>query len=637
MSLTLTELKTEVDETFSTLTIRDWKDKSDFRGITKRSQKDFDNLLPMYVRKIGEIRERLRGDWSVTLTPIVNNKLKTPQEMGDELVEQLQYFLDKETRLIDKFAACLKEVQMRKDGDVIRTGLHDAANYYVDYANGTDGGGGTVHDGLAEPADPGGAVYTMIDATSTSTDGTHAVLAINDFDNDTDDNYNGDFLYNITRSTGVIITDYDADDDDDGSVLTHPNIAGQVAGDTFYILRAVKKMNYITSTLVRTVGDVIFLRANTTWLQGTDAEDILTDESGDIDEWIKVIGCDSVTNDPWVDGDDTLPIIDFEDAAYQLSTSLDEWWWFERIVFTQSADTSGAVNVFTCLGRMHFETCTFSEGATAIVEGLIINTAYAELVDCTFTNCHGTALSLLSVKVFMDNCTFNGGAGTNFFAITCTNGDIWIKDSSFGDGTAFGAAVFDVGPGGLVYTRNISYTGTLSVATALDFGDGGGSLFTEDLDETFESHVTYDKAGTITRDTGTVRGGGADSSAKMEPNANCGVLSPLVLGDPLRGFAKVWLAAGSYTVSVYARVGSAWDSALTAAECYIKTSELDNAGNATRVERQSSQQILNDTNWQAFTTSISPAREGFVYIWLYLEEFEDATEHIFVDIKPVVA
>ena len=33
---------------------------------------------------------------------------------------------------------------------------------YIDYTNGTDGGGGTVHDGLAEPADPGGSVYTMI-------------------------------------------------------------------------------------------------------------------------------------------------------------------------------------------------------------------------------------------------------------------------------------------------------------------------------------------------------------------------------------------------------------------------------------------------------------------------------------------
>lgn len=633
MSLTLAELKTETDETYKDLILQDWKDKSDFRGITKHSQKDFNNLIPMYVRKIGDIREKLRGDWSVTLTPIVNDKLKTPQELGDELVEQLQYFLDKEARLIDKFAACVKEVQMRKDGDVVRTKLHDAANYYIDYANGTDSPGGTVHDGLAEPADPGGAVYTMVDGTTTATDGTHAVLAINDFDNDTDDNYNGDYLYNITRSTGVIITDYDADDGDDGSVLVHPNIAGQVAGDTFYILRAAKTITKLTTTEVRTAGDVLYLRANITWDQGTEAVDIIFDEDGNQDDYIKIIGCDSVTNDPWVDADDTLPIVDFEDAAYQMSLGGDNYWYFERIDFTQSNDATGAV-IVSASRSAYFKTCTYRNGTANTREGVTINNGGEATFDsCTFQDTNGTSLDV-SGSAYCKSCKFDAGVVDGAtFAIYAQAGVVYCEDCDFDD-NAFGTATFRIS-GGNIYLRNCSWQATkLSINTA-----GVGKLYSEDDDETFEAHNTQNPAGTITRDTGTVRGGGADSSAKMEPSSTCGVNNPLILGEPIRGFAQVWVVKDvQIDVTVYAAVGSAWDSALTAAECYAKFSYLDHAVNAIRTEVDSTEQITNDTVFTALTSgAFTPLQTGFVYIWLYLEEYEDATEHIFVDVKPVVA
>lgn len=635
MSLTLIELKSEVDLTYKDLTLQDWKDKSDYRGITKRSQKDFDNLIPMYVKKIGNIREQLRSDWFPTITPFKDGKIKTPLEMGDELTEQLQYLLNKETRLIDKFATCVKEVQMREDGDVVRTDLHDQANYYIDYANGTDSPGGTVHDGLAEPADPGGAVYTAIDGSTTATDGTHFCLAVGDFDNDTDDNYNGDYLYNVTRSTGVIITDYDADDGDDASVLVHPNIAGQVAGDTFYILRAAKTLSKLTTTEVRTAGDVLYLRANITWTQGTEAVDILLDEDGTDDSYIKIIGCDAVTNDPWVDADNTLPIIDFEDAAYQIFCNSDKWWWFERIDLRQTNDVLGLLQIkygHYC----YVKDCNFQDNNQANCEGIYLTMSADVIIDgCTFTDCYTASIWASSSIIEIDDCTFTAGADvkTDYGIFTDNGSRVYMKDSTF-------VATFDLkdvhaGFGCQIFARNVKWSGK-------GFGTSeGGAIFSEDDDATFESHITTIHSGVITRDTtgGNLHSGGANSSAKMAPSSTCGPNHPLTLGgNPLSKDFKIWLSAAQHTVTVYAnRVGSDWATEPVAANFYIQASYLSNGASAARsLSTASTQDIADSDTWTGFTTTFTMAREGWAYIRVSLEKYESG-KFVYIDIKPVVS
>ena len=72
------------------------------------------------------------------------------------------------------------------------------ANLYIDLTNGTDGGGGTLHDGLME--DNSGSNYAAI----ASTDNTHTYIAQGALDNDADDNYNGDYIYNVTRSLDLL-------------------------------------------------------------------------------------------------------------------------------------------------------------------------------------------------------------------------------------------------------------------------------------------------------------------------------------------------------------------------------------------------------------------------------------------------
>lgn len=635
--LTVNELKIEVEDTYKNLNLKDWKDKSDYRGITKLSQKDFNRLIPMYVRKIEDIREQLRGGWSVTITPIVKDKIKTPKELEEEITEELQYLLDKETRLIDKFAACVKEVKMRKDGDVIRTKLHDAANYYVDYANGTDSPGGTVHDGLAEPADPGGAVYTAIDGGTTSTDATHCCLAQGAFDNDADDNYNGDYIYNVTRSAGAIISDYDADDNDDASVLVHGNIASQVAGDTFYILRSVKTIHFMTTTQVRTAGDILYFRANITWDAGTEATDINFDENGTDDDYISIIGCGKVgdgDSDPWVDDNATLPIIDFEDAAYQLRVLNVNYWYFERLDARQSADSNGTFFIGACQG-VYFKTCTFRDCFSTSIEGIRYTSGSMIIDSCTFVDCNGSSIEVNGGQIHIISSTFNGGAdvSTNV-AINPNGGIVYIEDTTFGDTTTFDTADVSASYGGTVYMRNCSYNTAIAAST-------GGKVFSEDDDETFEAQIATMDAGIITRDTtgGNLHSGGADSSAKMAPAADCGPSNPLTFGgNPLSKDFKIWLSAAEHTVTIYAnRVDSDWATEPVAANFYIQASYLSNGASAARtLSTASTQDIADSDTWTGFTTTFTMAREGWAYIRVSLEKYESG-KFIYVDIKPVIS
>jgi hypothetical protein len=232
----------------------------------------------------------------------------------------------------------------------------------------------------------------------------------------------------------------------------------------------------------------------------------------------------------------------------------------------------------------------------------------------------------------------NGGAVNQAsHALGITGGRCIIEDTSIGVTTGYGTNVLEYYTGMVVVCRNVTWGGT---------GPNGPSttqrsaeVFTEDDDGTFEDHEAYYRAGTITRDTATTRSGGADSSSKMEPSAACGPNDPLILGEPLWGFAAIWATASvQINISVWARVGSAWDTALTAAECYAKFSYLSNAGNATRTQVDSTETINNAGTWTALTSgNITPSRTGWVYIWFYLEEYEDATEHVLVDILPTVS
>jgi len=625
---TLTELKAEIvaSDDYKDLTDNEWDEKIKYRGLHKRSEKDFAYFEDLYPKKISMMRARLTGDWDFSCKVSDDGqKLNSDAEILDAVkakTDEWYYLQAKAERLLDKLACAVKEQELRKDGVVVRTGIHDQADYYIDYDNGAD-----TNDGLKRAND----------AAEAGTDATHIYVTKDTLDDDdSDDYFNNAYVYNVTRSAGAQVSDYDYDNGSGMSVLTTGNIANQTSGDTFYIIMPYKTITKYTTTEARTKGDRAFLRANITWDQGTEATNINCDENGDEDDYISIIGCDSTTNDPWGDADDTLPIVDFEDTAYYWYQTDDLYWWVERIDFRQSAGEDGTVYCRESNGS-YYKNCVIRDAHDSGQEAIYLYASTDITIDgCTFIDNYNAAIYAAYAGATIKNCTSNGGTdvSTNY-GIVCNSSVLYISDSSFGVTTAYDNGLFVLYRASRIYMRNVDHAGTIL------FDDQGSVVYSEDDDATFEAQLNTHRHGTITRDTTDARSGGSDSYATMAPGSACGVVQPLILGHPMRGFAQVWVEAGSYTVTVYVRDNDNWatqpGNSGGEGTFFIRTSELDNAGNATRVERDSAQDTtyVDSDNWVAFTTSISPAREGWVYIWAYLGAYESG-KTIDVDILPTV-
>lgn len=547
MLITLEDFKKELQthEDYNSLTQSEWEEKIIYRDIVKRSQKDFDYFKPMYLKKIGSIREQLKTEGvNFKVVPLKQDGSRmSDQEVLDNLNQQMDnywYWLKKEKRLFDKLAVVLKEEEYRKEEIVERTGIHDAADYYIDYDNGNDS-----NDGLSI----GNAWKTLL--------------------------------------------------------------------------------KYTTET-ARSPGDRAFLRAGITWDQGTEATDIVFDEDGDQDNWISIIGCDSVTNDPWSDSNDTKPIIDFEDAAYQFLMNADSNWWIERLDMRQSNDSNG---LFYAVNEdiVYFKDCDWSDNASSNVEGIYLTSIEVTFDGCTFTDCYGRSIFSNNATIHIKNCTIDAGSIRGSVSALYNGGVAFIENTSIAPSNAFSSSEIECQ--GYTYLQNCVFGVSQSITV-----NRGGILYSEDDDGVFEAHTNNTREGIISRQTASPRSGGADSYAKMLPNADCGSTMPLVFGTPLKGFAQVWLEASvEKTITVYARVGSAWDSALTASEAFLRASYLDSAGDCGRTVVESTEQITNDAAWTAFSVTFTPLKAGFVYLWFVLAEYEDATEYIDVDIKAVIS
>lgn len=619
MAFTLTQLKSEIatDKNYSGLDQKGWEEKIKVRDIMQRSQKDFDSLKLLYVRKINAINSQIKDDEEWTGTGIViapfdkDGNLKGAGKVYEEYCQKADQFKiakDKAARLYDKLACILKEEQLRKDGLVVRTGIHNQATYYIDYTNGND-----AHDGLSTG-------NLTVDSTADTTHLTDAALTgANDY-------INGDFLWNVTRGAGSLISDFDAASDT--AILATP-IVGMTAGDTYYILKSWKTINKAFTTTVRTAGDIVYIRANQT--HDCSAASIVCDEDGDVDLWIKVIGCDATTNDPWNDDSNVDPIIDFGNAAYALIPASDKYWWFENFVFTKSDNSGGCVQCSggsSAAGIAKFVNCSITNGNSGVVEGLTVGGYCFVILDgCTFSDTSGTAISC-SGNLYMYNCTLNGGASKPPKYCISNSGVLYAYNCSFGVTTNFTTAIIEP-ISCSVYLSNCVYDGTL-VSTG---ESKNGAVFVEDEDAVYGSHSTYYNTGVISKQTASSRSGGGSSYARMISNTYCGPNNPLIDGEPLEGFAKVYLTKDvEYTITVYARTGSAWDSALSASEAFLKCSYLSNAATAARTEINSVQTITNDANWTAFTVTFTPLQTGLAYLWFYLVKYEDNSEYIDVDV-----
>jgi len=380
-----------------------------------------------------------------------------------------------------------------------------------------------------------------------------------------------------------------------------------------------------TTTTVRTAGDIAYVRANTDETVGVT---IAFDEDGTVDASISIIGCDSVTNDPWSDSSDVRPIVDFNSGSYDLHLIGDHYWKLEKLDITSGRSAWGNVYSYATYD-MHFKDCIFRDYSSASTRGAIYSLfAYSlKIENCDFYD--NTPYSIYSANgnIIINNCTFNKGTtGLGGLFLYGGNNTI-IENTSIGQTTAFSTYDIRTTRSGYIRLRNCIYNHIPTMA-GLDY------VLSEDDQQVKGAHKGYYYNGTITKDTGVVRSGGATSSAKVEPNSNCGLNLPLSLSPFNEHDFNIYCSAVETTITIYMRSFGVWSTYPTATELYVEASYLDHAADATRTKIASTAVLDDEATWQPFTVTFTPLQAGIVYVKLYLGKYE-AGKGIYVDVYPV--
>ena len=382
-----------------------------------------------------------------------------------------------------------------------------------------------------------------------------------------------------------------------------------------------------TSVTSRSPGDIAKVRANTTEVFSAGFG---CDEDGNMDDLITVKGCDS-TDDPWGDASDIKPILDFNGGSYGWDFSSDGYWKLDNLEVHDSHNN--AIYLYNLSG-WYARNCTFSENSKAVYMYAYCN--YISIEDCEFTaNTNGIYSSSSNYLLYpVRNCIFNG-AGTRGLYYRDQVVPLILEDCSFGVTTAFTDEDVYIFNGGIAHFRNCIFT--TGIATSSVVGQNKAYYF-EDAGGVFEEHKVMRYFFDIERNTSVLRTGGADSSLKLTlNNSGISINRPIYLSGPLpQGLFKIWLNASvEKTITVYIR-GYGWTSFPTASELYLQALYLSSASNADRTLVKSTQVLSDNTTWVGFQVTMTPARDGFVYLDLVLCEYE-ADSGIYIDIKPVVS
>lgn len=380
-----------------------------------------------------------------------------------------------------------------------------------------------------------------------------------------------------------------------------------------------KTIGKYTTTTVRTAGDIAYVRANTTQ---TLAAAVAFDEDGTFNSPISIIGCDAVTNDPWGDASNVKPIIDANGGSYYFTTNADDYWTFNRLVLKNSTYANGVV-LLSASKMIRFISCDFSD-CTQL--GLNIGTAGSILNGCTFSNnLIGCKVGNNSIAELYD-CTFNKGAsyGDVGLYVDTKQNQCYLYNCAFGQTTSHAKYDIEIDDAGIVYGQNC----ILQKATVTIDASGGYAYF-EDWQQTRGSQYSSTLSAIITNDA-TVQLDGVDS-INLSPQGNT---KGFHWGTHQYGTYKLWLEAGSYTISVKARETAAWAADPDSEAFFFRASYLNHASNATRTFVDSTQ-ALSGTSEITFTMAVAPAQDGFVYVTPYLLAYESG-KSINISVKPSV-
>jgi hypothetical protein len=494
--------------------------------------------------------------------------------------------------------------------------------YYIDNGVADNTGTGLKYTGLT--ADAGTDATKIVDA------GLNGMVIPN-----------GSFVYNTTRSLGAVTTGWvDATD-----TLTVA-IAGQSAGDSYYLITPWKTVANYTTTTARTAGDIAYVRAGTT---ETVAAIIVCDEDGTPIAPLSIIGTgDGTTNleatlgiTAWQDGATARPILDFNSGAYCLSLNGDNYWDLTNLDFINTnTATAGSLAIATSIGS-RITNCIFRDSQNASGAGVWLSTTAGDTIftNCQFTNNDGSNVKcdISGRKITFIGCSFNGGAETTTYGLhMVSEGTVYLNNCTFGTTSAHGTAdIYVPGRGTYIIARNCVFTS--SPFYVIDTGMWDSVIYTEDEDGVFGANAVYKSFGSVTKSTSYNRAGGADSVAKILASTNITRFPVSISGKDYTPDFRLWHTTSPSTISVYVRCYSSWATYPTTAETYLQAEFVSSTTDPpTRTTVTSTDVIASTETWTPFTVAVAPERPGFVNLKLF-HSAASSSGGILVDIKPVIS
>jgi hypothetical protein len=380
-------------------------------------------------------------------------------------------------------------------------------------------------------------------------------------------------------------------------------------------------------------GDIVKLRANQTHKHG--GINLLLGYNGTINNWITFKGCDSV-DDPWSDGSDVRPIIDFDNTNFNVSQSVDNYWKIEHLALKASIDSSGIWSIGSSWVR--FEDCKFFDSGDGIGDEAIGASAckYVYIKDCIFDNVYGNAITVNDCNtVLIEGCISDGdtvgGGNPTRAAVSAVDSTVLLKDCSFGVTDPHDLADILV-DNAHVFGRNVK----LGSSTEVTFnGVTFGFVSLEDDEQNHLAYRRWNYQGNLSRTTAVNRSGsgGTAWSVLGEPNSNCGVEIPLyIMGEWLYG-VPIQLSGAEQTITVYAyadSTGGGWTPDNT--EFYFEIEHYESSG--VWATDKSSEAFVAEDVWKSFSITLTPGAAGPAYLKAVLKDYV-AGGKIYIDPTPV--
>lgn len=543
--------------------------------------------------------------------------------------------IERARRAYEKWRDLLKEIEGR-GGGFLPTRIPVGTTYYVDFV---DGSNASPHDGLKYPT--AGGYYTADSGTNT----TQVVDSASPPPRTTSGNWDGAYLWNQTRGAGRKISTSSYS----GGTWTFTlasAITGQTSGDQYYIIDAWLTLEQFTTTTTRSAGDNCYVRANKT---ETPAGNISADEYGTAGGgYISLIGCDSVEADPWHDGSDVKPIINFNNADRKVDIQI-PFWRLRNLDFTNSNCVSwlnGGV-VLMAAGQL-VQKCKFREYRNTSGASLVVrNSPGFTMEDCEFINNSGQHLWLdAQGSVAAYRCKFDGGAlyGTDY-GFSAYSGNGVFEDCDFGQTSAHDNS-------DMLYTipeirfRRCRFN---KVEVGYSWSDDG-PMFFEDCSMPSSrgsgNHILT-RGYIMEKETSVVRSGGGATSLKITNPSWTNYANIIAgIGNPAMVFNQsvskqsqmsfVWLKPGKRTISIYVRAITSFATPPTAGELFLEASYLNNPSGTDR-KIVVSTQTISGTTWYQLSVEVNPQKEGPVFFDLKYGKYDSGGNGIYVDLTPVVA